>query len=151
MDEYQLWLHPVILGEGKPLFKKYAREALPENDYYRNVQFGSLFCYNIKQLKYRRMKKLKFGISIEATKQKVWDTMLHPDTYKEWIAGSWPDSFYVGKWGQDEKIGFISDDGSGTQVLIERLIRYENILQNTLQFLNLVVLQIPKVNLLKPG
>jgi uncharacterized protein YndB with AHSA1/START domain len=67
------------------------------------------------------MKKLVFNISINAPKQKVWDTMLQPETYKEWVAASWPGSFYKGKWARGEKISFISDDGSGTLALIQEL------------------------------
>ena len=70
------------------------------------------------------MEKLKFSISIACDKQKVWDTMLQPDTYKKWVAASWPDSFYEGHWAENENIRFISEDGSGTLAHIESLVPY---------------------------
>ena len=46
------------------------------------------------------MKHLEFKTQIEADKKKVWDTMLRPETYKEWVNVSWPGSYYEGKLGQ---------------------------------------------------
>ena len=51
--------------------------------------------------------------------------MLHPDTYRQWIAGSWPDSFYEGKWGENEQVRFIAEDGSGTLALIKTFRPYK--------------------------
>jgi hypothetical protein len=68
------------------------------------------------------MKKIAYQISIAAPKQKVWDTMLQPDTYQEWTGAGWPGSFYKGTWTQGETIDFISVDGSGTRALVEELI-----------------------------
>jgi uncharacterized protein YndB with AHSA1/START domain len=73
------------------------------------------------------MEKLKFSISIACDKQKVWDTMLHPDTYKQWVAASWPASFYKGQWAENENISFISEDGSGTLAHIEAIVPYQYI------------------------
>jgi uncharacterized protein YndB with AHSA1/START domain len=82
------------------------------------------------------MKKLEFKISIAADTHKVWDTMLQPDTYKEWVAASWPDSFYKGRWAENEKISFISEDGSGTLAHIESLIPYQYIRAKHIAILN---------------
>lgn len=54
--------------------------------------------------------------------------MLDADTYPLWIKDSWPDSFYEGNWGQNEKIGFVSASGEGTLVLIEEFKKYEYLL-----------------------
>ena len=82
------------------------------------------------------MEKLEFKIMIACHKQKVWDTMLHPDTYKEWVAASWPDSFYKGRWAENENIRFISEDGSGTLAHIESLIPYKYIRAKHIAILN---------------
>ena len=74
------------------------------------------------------MEKLEFRTHIAASKQLVWDTMLAPDTYKKWIEGSWPGSFYKGTWAENEKIAFISEDGSGTLAHIESLTPYRQVL-----------------------
>lgn len=73
------------------------------------------------------MKNLEYKIHINAPKQKVWETMVQPETYKEWTNASWPGSYYEGKWEQGEKIKFISKDGSGTLALIEALNPYDYI------------------------
>ena len=64
-------------------------------------------------------KEFKYEIYIDAPKQKVWETMIQPDTYKEWTNASWAGSYYEGKWEQGERIKFISKDESGTLALIE--------------------------------
>ncbi len=73
------------------------------------------------------MEKLEFKIDINAPKQKVWDTMLHPEKYKLWAGASWPGSFYKGNWNTGETIDFISPDGSGTRALIKEVIPQDSI------------------------
>ncbi len=73
------------------------------------------------------MEKLTFNVNIAAPKEKVWDTMLQPGTYREWVAASWPGSVYKGKWEPGEKISFISENGSGTLALIKELKPYSYI------------------------
>jgi uncharacterized protein YndB with AHSA1/START domain len=51
-----------------------------------------------------KMNTLEFKIAIGADREKVWDTMLDPATYKEWTNETWPDSTYEGEWKQGEKI-----------------------------------------------
>lgn len=64
------------------------------------------------------MKKLEANISIAAPRQKVWDTMLNPETYKEWTGAAWPGSYYEGRWEEGESLRFIGPDGSGTLVTL---------------------------------
>jgi uncharacterized protein YndB with AHSA1/START domain len=71
------------------------------------------------------MKKLEFKIDINATAKKVWDTMLAPDTYKEWVSVSWPGSDYKGKWAKDEKIRFHGEGQGGTLAIIDEIKPYE--------------------------
>jgi uncharacterized protein YndB with AHSA1/START domain len=72
---------------------------------------GDYVCINKKQ---KIMKTLEYKINIDAPVKKVWETMLNPETYSEWVAVSWPGSFYQGEWKQGEKIRFIGHDQSGT-------------------------------------
>lgn len=60
------------------------------------------------------MKSITFKTDIIATKQKVWDTMLAPVTYKKWVNAAWPGSFFEGEWKEGNNLRFISEDGSGT-------------------------------------
>ncbi len=59
------------------------------------------------------MKTLHFETVIDATPQKVWDTMLGKETYPKWVDAAWPGSTYKGEWKQGAKIRFTGDDGSG--------------------------------------
>ncbi len=74
------------------------------------------------------MKKLESKIDIAASPKKVWDTMLQPETYKEWVNAAWAGSYYKGKWKQGENISFLSANGGGTLATIIKLRPYEFIL-----------------------
>lgn len=74
------------------------------------------------------MEKIEYKIVIAAPAKKVWDTMLQKETYEQWVAKSWPNSFYEGKWEKGEKIRFIGPDGSGTLAEIVEARPYEHIL-----------------------
>jgi hypothetical protein len=60
------------------------------------------------------MKQLTYTATIKAGKQKVWETMLHPTSYKEWVNAAWPGSFFEGKWEEGESLKFMTADRSGT-------------------------------------
>ena len=76
------------------------------------------------------MKKLEYSIDINATTEKIWTTMLSPETYAVWTNISWPGSFYQGNWKQGENIRFISENGSGTLAAITQFEPYRYILAN---------------------
>lgn len=67
------------------------------------------------------MKKLQFGILIQAPRRAVWETMLGPETYKKWTAPFMEGSYYEGSWEQGERIRFLGPGGSGgmTAVIAE--------------------------------
>lgn len=60
------------------------------------------------------MKKLNYKIDINAARQKVWETMLNKETYKQWVDVAWPGSYYEGEWKEGNNLKFITPDGSGT-------------------------------------
>lgn len=74
------------------------------------------------------MKKLEFKIDIATNRQKVWDTMFNPKTYKEWVNASWPGAYYEGNWKQGENLRFISPGQGGTLATLVELRPYEFIL-----------------------
>ena len=74
------------------------------------------------------MEKLVFTTEINAGKQKVWETMFHPDTYKEWVSVSWPGSYYVGNWKQGEDIRFVGSSGEGTKATLIEHKPFERVL-----------------------
>ena len=59
------------------------------------------------------MKTLHFETVVDASPQKVWETMLDKETYKKWVDVSWPGSSYHGEWKQGAQIRFTGDDGGG--------------------------------------
>lgn len=73
------------------------------------------------------METIEYKIDIHAPAKKVWETMIAQDTYRKWVAKSWPDSFYEGKWQKGEKIKFIGPDGSGTLAELVEVKPYETI------------------------
>ncbi len=79
---------------------------------------------------------LEFSIKINASKQKVWETMLHPVTYRKWANAAWPDSFYEGEWAQGNNMRFISSDGSGTLTTLKNFDPYNAVFAEHIAVLN---------------
>lgn len=59
------------------------------------------------------MKTLHYEIVIDATPQKLWETMLGKETYPKWVGVAWPGSSYHGEWKQGAQIRFTGDDSAG--------------------------------------
>lgn len=53
------------------------------------------------------MQKLHFSITINAPKEKVWNTMLEDQTYREWTTAFNPGSYYKGDWSKGSKMLFL--------------------------------------------
>lgn len=60
------------------------------------------------------MEKLTFNIIINASREKVWNTMLEKDTYQEWTNVFSEGSTYEGSWDEGSEILFLgpSEDGN---------------------------------------
>lgn len=71
--------------------------------------FISIYFYDIISV----VQKLHFSITINATPEKVWHTMLDANTYKEWTNVFQPGSYFEGDWTKGSKILFLgpSEDG----------------------------------------
>lgn len=59
------------------------------------------------------MKALHFETKINAPVSKVYDTMLHKDTFKKWTAEFNPTSRYKGSWDIGSGILFLADGENG--------------------------------------
>ena len=62
------------------------------------------------------MEKLHFSIMIHAPKQKVWETMLNDETYRQWtdiFNPSGGSSYFQGKWETGSNMRFIGTDKDG--------------------------------------
>jgi uncharacterized protein YndB with AHSA1/START domain len=64
------------------------------------------------------MNKVRFETVIEAPAEKVWNTMLAPDTYRQWTAEFDPGSYYEGSWQTGDRIRFLSSSGDGMSAVI---------------------------------
>lgn len=56
------------------------------------------------------MTKQHYSIHINASKERVWDTMLGLDTYREWTRAFNENGRFEGSWEQGSKILFIGPD-----------------------------------------
>lgn len=63
------------------------------------------------------MKHLHLSTYIQASRDRVWDTMLDDATYREWTNAFNPGSYYEGSWEQGSLIRFLGADESGSGVL----------------------------------
>ena len=64
------------------------------------------------------MQKIQYSVFINASREKVWDTMLSDVTYRAWTMPFHPGSYFKGDWSEGSKILFIgpndeSDDEMG--------------------------------------
>ena len=82
------------------------------------------------------MEKLEYNIEINASKEHVWETMLAPNTYKEWVSVSWPGSTYEGRWAKGENIKFGSPGQGGTMATIVELDPHRSLLAKHVAVLN---------------
>jgi uncharacterized protein YndB with AHSA1/START domain len=56
------------------------------------------------------MKKIHFSKTINAPREKVWDTMLGAESYQKWTEAFNPGSYYKGDWSKGSKILFLGPD-----------------------------------------
>jgi uncharacterized protein YndB with AHSA1/START domain len=82
------------------------------------------------------MKRLEFTTDIAADKKKVWNTMLNPETYKQWVDVAWPGSYFEGLWAKGEQIRFISPGQGGTLAELKEQKPYETILAEQVAVIN---------------
>jgi uncharacterized protein YndB with AHSA1/START domain len=63
------------------------------------------------------MQKIRFSIHINASKEKVWNTMLSKETYEQWATAFGPSSSYEGTWEQGSEMRFVgSNDDNKNEV-----------------------------------
>jgi len=74
------------------------------------------------------VKTLHYETVIDASPQKVWETMLDKETYVQWAGVAWPGSSYDGEWKQGTDIRFTgADGGGGTLAEITELEPYAHV------------------------
>lgn len=73
------------------------------------------------------MQKLHYKKRINASKQKVWDTMLGSESYKQWAKAFSSESQFSGEWKQGSHIRFIDANMGGTKAILEEVKPYDRI------------------------
>lgn len=71
------------------------------------------------------MQKLKFNIDIQATKEKVWQTLWNDQSYRQWSKAFCDGSFIVGELKVGNRIHFLAPDGQGMYSDVAELINNE--------------------------
>ncbi len=82
------------------------------------------------------MENLEYKIVISAPAKTVWDTMLQEDTYKQWVAKSWPNAAYEGKWAEGEKVKFVCAGQGGTLAELTEVKPYESVVARHIAIIN---------------
>ena len=67
------------------------------------------------------MKEMQFSVEINATKEKVWDTLWQDETFREWAGIIDPGTHMVGDLKEGNEVQFISGNGYGVTSLVEKL------------------------------
>lgn len=65
------------------------------------------------------MKKLHSEIAVNAPVQKVWNTMLEDETYRQWTSAFTEGSHFKGSWEEGETILFLDPDNNGMVSVID--------------------------------
>lgn len=64
------------------------------------------------------LQRLNYSIHIDAPVETVWDTMLAPDSYRDWTSAFMEGSYYEGSWEQGSRIRFLGPSGEGMEAQI---------------------------------
>lgn len=71
---------------------------------------------------------MQFTIEINATKDRVWDTLWQDETLRDWAGIIDPGTYMVGELKEGHEIQFISGNGYGVTSLVEKLTPGESVL-----------------------
>lgn len=71
------------------------------------------------------VKQLQFEVTIDAPVERVWDTMLEPESYKRWTSAFTEGSYYEGSWDEGSRIRFLAPSGDGMVSEIAENRRHE--------------------------
>lgn len=65
--------------------------------------------------------KLNYSILIDAPREKVWNTMLNDETYRQWTQVFADGSYYEGSWDEGSKILFLAPSSNGKMGLVSKI------------------------------
>ncbi len=73
------------------------------------------------------IKTLHYSVTINASKEKVWNTMIDSKKYNQWAKAFSADSQFDGQWKQGAHINFIDPAMGGTKALLEEIKPHDRI------------------------
>jgi uncharacterized protein YndB with AHSA1/START domain len=71
------------------------------------------------------MNRLKFESTINAPREKVWETLWNDATYRQWTSAFAEGSYAESDWQEGGRILFLTPDGSGMFSIIEKKVPLE--------------------------
>ena len=71
---------------------------------------------------------MQFSVEINATKEKVWDTLWQDETFRQWAGIIDPGTHLVGDLKEGNEVQFISGNGYGVTSLVQKLVPGEFLL-----------------------
>ena len=71
------------------------------------------------------MKFLEFEIQINATPEKVWETLLTQDSYKKWASAMNEGTYFEGNWEVGSIMKFLDPQNNGMYNLVTETIRFK--------------------------
>ena len=74
------------------------------------------------------MKAVQFTVQINASKEKVWNTLWRDKTFRQWAGIIDPGTHMTGKLEQGNEVQFISANGYGVTSLVKKVITHEYLL-----------------------
>ena len=70
---------------------------------------------------------MQFSIEIEASREKVWQTLFDDKTFRDWGSIIDEGQYMVGELAEGNEVQFISSEGLGVTSFVEKLIPHEYI------------------------
>ena len=74
------------------------------------------------------MKNMQFSVAIQASAQKVWNTLWQDATLRQWAGIIDPGTYMVGELTQGAEVQFISGNGYGVTSFVKELIPNQYVL-----------------------
>jgi len=74
------------------------------------------------------MKEMQFVVTIQASKERVWDVLWADETFRQWAGLIDPGTCMVGELKEGTEVQFISGNGYGVTSLVASVIPYEYLL-----------------------
>lgn len=70
------------------------------------------------------MQRLNYRIHIQAPVERVWDTLIADESYRDWTSAFMEGSYYEGSWEQGSRIRFLTPSGEGMEAEIAQNRRH---------------------------